>query len=325
VAARKIDASWRRHAGGDAGGPDADGGSLDRADGPRRGRVRRRILRSTSLLPALLTIGNGLLGFGAIHVATRPVAASQPAAGQFAAGLTQLCIAAYLIFAAMVCDVLDGRVARWTRRSTDFGGQLDSLCDAVSFGVAPAVLVLRGGALALGEIGRGPVASPEAMVYLGRAVWACAAVYAACALLRLARFNVENRPDEAAHMDFSGLPSPGAAAAVATLVLLFAHLVQKAWARPDWVLRGAAAALPAAALALGLLMVSRFPYPHVLNRYIRGRRPFGWLVTLVVLVVAAVLEVFVAGVAVATAYALSGPARALWRRLHGRARGDEPS
>ena len=158
---------------------------------PRRfGRARRRILRSTAVLPSLFTISNGLAGFGAIHFATKAVLTLD-------ARLENLAIAAWLLVAAMICDMLDGRVARMTRMTSDFGGQLDSLCDAISFGVAPAIMMLRAVVALLGEVSVVPH-----VVALERTVWCVAAIYMACAVLRLARFNVENEPDESAHMDF---------------------------------------------------------------------------------------------------------------------------
>ena len=148
----------------------------------RRERNQRRILKTTAVLPSLFTISNGLLGF-----------------------------------AAMICDMLDGRLARLTRRTSDFGGQLDSLCDVISFGVAPAVLMLRTVMGAVhGQVGKVAFLAPLSDVGIERILWCAAGVYVAGAALRLARFNVENEPDESAHMLFRGLPSPGAAAAVAT-------------------------------------------------------------------------------------------------------------
>ena len=110
----------------------------DTVPGPRR----TRILRGIAALPSMVTLGNGIAGFAAIHFATKPLpAALMDPAHSAAAGawLTQnMVLAAWLVFVAMVFDALDGRLARMTRRTSDFGGQLDSLCDAISFGVAPA-------------------------------------------------------------------------------------------------------------------------------------------------------------------------------------------
>ena len=106
--------------------------------------------------------------------------------------------ASLFIFAAMVFDSLDGAVARWTHQTTKFGGELDSLCDAISFGVAPALILLQ-----------------VSDAYPARLLWVIAALFMTCTLLRLARFNVE-AASEANHDWFSGLPSPAAAATVAS-------------------------------------------------------------------------------------------------------------
>ena len=289
-------------------------------------RGRRTILKTTAVLPSLFTIANGLLGFTAIHLATRCGIEGDP---------HLLGIAAWLLFAAMLCDMLDGRLARFARRTSDFGGQLDSLCDVISFGVAPAVLMLRTvmGAIQ-GHVGKMAFLSRLTDVGIERILWCAAAVYVAGAAMRLARFNVENEPDESAHMEFRGLPSPGAAAAVATLVLLFDHLQhinEGGWlfgpwllGRSDrlamWLCAAISLILPVITLTAGLLMVSRFRYAHVVNQYVHGKRPFSYLVKVVVIgLVALVLEPFLAVACGALVYTLGAPVSATWRRIRHRA------
>jgi|GEM_PF-48063 len=286
----------------------------------RRERNRQRILRTTAILPSLFTISNGLLGFASAYLALRE--------GVGAAAPNELMAAALLLFGAMVCDMLDGRIARFTRRTSDFGGQLDSLADVISFGMAPGVLML---ATVMGVVHdrMGDLAAHVRLGQLGyeRAMWCVAAAFLACAALRLARFNVENEPDESAHMDFRGLPSPGAAAAVASLVMLYVHLDESRATRPTaWLLGPAvqsiapgfqlvvAAVLPAVTLLCGLLMVSSFRYVHLVNRYVRGRRPFNYLVWAVILGLIAMLEPHVALAGGTLTYALWPPGRAIWRR-----------
>jgi CDP-diacylglycerol--serine O-phosphatidyltransferase len=273
----------------------------------RRGRARQRILRSTAVLPSLFTIFNGLSGFAAIHFATRQ--------GLGQARLEDLRTSSLMIFLAMVFDMLDGRVARMTRRTSDFGGQLDSLADVISFGAAPAMLTAQTVIMAMrGQVERLSFL-PDTLM-LERIVWCVAGVYLSCAALRLARFNVENEPDESAHMHFSGLPSPGAAAAVASLVVLFVWLTSfdEGWRSSDWALGTVSIALPVLTLMTGLLMVSRFRYSHVVNQYVRGRRPFSYIVKLVVIALAAMVQPMVTLAVVMVGYALSGPASWLWRR-----------
>ena len=115
--------------------------------------------------------------------------------------------AATCIFVAMVLDSLDGRVARMTKTQTAFGAELDSLADMVSFGAAPALIVY--------EWSLSSLPSP-------RIALAAAFIYAACAALRLARFNVQI--DVVDKRFFNGLPSPAAAAVVAGFVLLMDDL-----------------------------------------------------------------------------------------------------
>lgn len=285
----------------------------------RRERNKRRLLVTIAILPSMFTLGNGLLGFAAIYLATRTAIDGEPAL---------LGVAAWLLFAAMVCDMLDGRLARFARKTSDFGAQLDSMCDAISFGVAPPILMIRTVMGAVhGQISKVPVLWRLSDIGVERVLWLIGGIYVAGAVLRLARFNVENEPDESYHMSFRGLPSPGAAAAVATLVLLFDHLMhlnEGQWAGPWpvmigpenalWVAAVISLALPLITLAVGLLMVSTFRYPHIVNQYIRGRKPFGYLVKLLLLIAAAMLEPFLTLAAAATTYALAPPIAATFRR-----------
>src|SRR5438552_18337625 len=107
----------------------------------------------------------------------------------------------------MVFDGLDGYAARLSKTASEFGGQLDSLCDAISFGVAPAFLLLR--------LGR-----EWELTLAQQTIAVISVLYMACAILRLARFNVENSPDPAAQKRFKGLLSPAAAGCVASLCSL---------------------------------------------------------------------------------------------------------
>ena len=271
----------------------------------REGGAPKHILRDTSLLPALVTLMNGIAGFAAIHYATKgPLGTAE---------LGNLTLSAWLIFAAIVFDALDGRVARMTRKATDFGAQLDSLCDTISFGVAPAILMVHTVFTAIGGFGILSLHTP----LLGKIVMAIGALYACCAVLRLARFNVENVPDVLHHMYFKGLPVPGAAATIASLVLLFAFLQGEigGWKGADWLEIAVATALPAVTLACSGLMISRFNYPHLVNQVIQGDRSCGYIVKARVVIVAAMIFPQMALALGTLGYAASGPARAAWRRI----------
>ena len=279
------------------------------AIGKTRKTIKQRMLEKTAVLPAMFTLLNGISGFGAIYFTTKAGFAGNLDANS---GILQnLQIAAGLMFVAMFCDMLDGRVARMTRTTSDFGAQLDSLCDMISFGVAPAMLALRASIGILRE------SSVGAYLPVERVIWAVAAIYVACSALRLARFNVETEQDESAHMDFEGLPSPAAASCIATLVLLLTHLMQlKLEGNWEWLSPGALSMtmsilLPITLLATALLMVSRCRYPHVVNHYIRGKKPLSYLIKLVVIVLLAVIEPFVTFALIALIFTLSGPIRSI--------------
>ncbi len=267
----------------------------------RRLRLRRRgrtvYIRSVHFLPSLATLGNAICGFGSIYVASlydSDLIHADPWA--VALGRHQYVVAAYLIFLAMLFDAIDGRLARFTRHTTDFGGQLDSLADVISFGVAPAYLAL--------QVLKFDLQSWQPPFVISRLIWAIAALYMSCAALRLARFNTANEHGEQHHMSFLGLPSPGAGGAVAAFILMQQDLLHSGFVRLSDV---CLYLLTPIVLSLGLLMVSDVRYPHFVNRHLRGRKSLPRLVG----AVAMVLLIFVAHqyvIAVAAlAYAFSGP------------------
>lgn len=284
----------------------------------RRQRVRDRARRGLAILPSLLTLGNLVCGFYAIvHVGAvrweggMPI---PPDAFQHAA---------IAILLAMIFDVLDGRVARITRTTSDFGGQLDSLADVVSFGVAPGVLVAM-----LHGMGRYEGAFP----FWSKMAWVFGAVYACGTAVRLARFNTETTShDEDAHLWFKGLPSPAAAGVVATLVLLHHYLLSEragdrlAWIRPSGVLEATSHlilnALPFVALAAGYLMVSTFRYVHAANYFLRGRKPFDFLAGAIFAFALFALFPEPALALAFCGFAATGPIGAVWRLVRGGATG----
>ncbi|MFP4055056.1 MAG: CDP-alcohol phosphatidyltransferase family protein [Phycisphaerae bacterium] len=280
------------------------------------GPFRRRILRGIFLLPAFFTVMNGVFGFGAIHFATKDA--------QGSATLGNLAMACWLIVASMLCDMLDGRVARMTRRTTDFGAQLDSLCDAVSFGVAPAILAVRTVTMAIENSAVSWVTRWAGMeLTTGRLVWCIAAIYVACAVLRLARFNVENEPDESSHMMFEGLPTPAAAAAVIGMVLLMVHAHGRGWGTDSWLLPATTIVLPLLTLCAGLLMVSRVTYPHLVNQLLRSKRPFNFLVKLTIVAVLMLLEPMLMLAGAAVGFVMLGVVRAVFYRHRRRTHADD--
>ncbi len=259
------------------------------------------------VLPSLCTLANALCGFGAITLTTHALLQATPPDTIRPADVTW---AGYLVLLAMVFDALDGRLARYARATSDFGGQLDSVADAVSFGAAPAFLMNR----VVVESLRGVM--PTGLEQILRIAWVCAAVYLGCALIRLARFNVENVHEEEAHMSFKGLPTPAAAGMLVSLIIVLADFMKEGTHSR---LTGALLwVLPVVAALLGLLMVSNFRYTHLLNRFVRRRRPISHLV----MWFAAILMVYWLREKILPvgfgAYVLSGPVLSMWRRLRRR-------
>ncbi|HEX6963055.1 MAG TPA: CDP-diacylglycerol--serine O-phosphatidyltransferase [Lacipirellula sp.] len=277
-----------------------------------------RRIRAVAVFPTIFTLGNLVCGFFAIVVASRIARPGDEAfipapkldsARELFASLDpthNLMLCGILIFLAMVFDMFDGQVARIARVTSDFGAQLDSLCDVVSFGVAPGILLVK--------------MCPQFTELHREAIWCIAALYACCAAMRLARFNVEIDEDDD-HSTFEGLPSPAAAAVIAGFALLSYSLRNEMnyalFQDFDWWLQRL---LPLAAVAIALLMVSRVPYPHLVTHLVRGQQTFPQLVA-IVFVLLALLTVRWYAIPLACAlYALAPPIahawRWSWRRRH---------
>jgi CDP-diacylglycerol--serine O-phosphatidyltransferase len=253
--------------------------------------VRRRGLRrlkDVPVLPSLVTLGNLFCGFLAIAKVADALRQAQPGA-PFASIAGLFATAAVLVFLAMLFDALDGRVARMTGQMTPFGAQLDSLADLVTFGVAPAFL-------AKVLVDWHAQADANHLLPLHpKLFYAASAVYVLSAALRLARFNVETTSDEADHREFKGLPSPAAAAVVCSLIALFCTRNDPDAELGRWLLQPEhfdliVVTMPAVVVLLGLLMVSRVPYPHAMHAIVRGRHSMPFLAALVVLIIVAAVE-----------------------------------
>ncbi len=222
-------------------------------------RVRKQRLNYITILPSLITILNGVCGFTAVIFASKSAEAGS-------SQISYLAMGGYMVFLAMIADMLDGRVARRVKSTSSFGGQLDSICDIVSFGVAPALLMIK---VLENHLAGFADINPAAGSFLHRFIWLTAAAYVSCAAIRLARFNVENEEDESAHMSFMGLPTPAAAGVIVSLIIFH----EETWPQSAIIY-----ALPFLAVGVALLMVSRIRYPHILNQYIRGKKPFAHLI-----------------------------------------------
>jgi CDP-diacylglycerol--serine O-phosphatidyltransferase len=233
------------------------------------------------LLPNLFTTGALFSGFYAIVVSM---------SGQFEA-------AAIAIFASMILDGLDGRVARLTNTTSSFGLQYDSLADMVSFGVAPAIVVLNWGLLSLDKL-----------------AWAASFTYVACVALRLARFNTQTEFTDKRF--FIGLASPAAAAIVASVV----------WVWHDSEVNHVLAMIMAIGMIfLGLLMVSNFKYNSFKGVDLKGRVPFAVLLLVVFVFALIASNPPMVLLLIVLTYGLSGPTLWGWRSLRSsQAKGSDP-
>jgi CDP-diacylglycerol---serine O-phosphatidyltransferase len=237
--------------------------------------MRRKRSKGIYVLPNMITLAALFGGFYAIVMSMN---------GRFD-------LATVGIFAAMILDSLDGRVARLTNTQSAFGEQMDSLSDMVSFGAAPAL-----------------VAYVWSLSGLGRWGWIAAFVYCACAALRLARFNVNTSVVDKRF--FQGLPSPAAAALVAGFIWLMteAGLNGKDW---SWWVFGIT-------LYAGLSMVTNVPFYSFKDLHLKKSVPFA-VIVLIALVIAIInIDPPTVLFGVFVAYGFSGYAVYAWWRYKGR-------
>jgi len=238
--------------------------------------------RGVFLLPNALTTGCLFSGFYAIIAAID---------GNFdRAGLG--------VFAAMLFDGLDGRVARWTRTESNFGREYDSLADMVAFGLAPAIVMYQWGVERIAEYGRA----------WGRFGWVATFFFAVAAALRLARFNTRTAQDK---RYFEGLPSPSAAAVVAAFV----------WFSSTWRAPGGLTELILAfcvtALA-GALMVSSFPYMSLKQVDVDKRVRYYYFIVVPLFLALIAIDPPTMLLAMFSTYALSAPVQWAVRRFRRR-------
>ena len=247
-------------------------------------------MRRIAVLPALVTLGNLFCGFAAIAYVVKAEAVPE----RFGVYMEW---AGLLVLFALFFDALDGKVARITRTATDFGAQLDSLSDLVSFGVAPALMI--------------KVLATRVEVLPHQVAWVTSTAFVICAALRLARFNVETDSSEESHRYFSGLPTPAGGGLVASLVVMHFNLQQdqelsKIAVHIQPFMDGLVQLLPVLGVVLGVLMISRVRYIHVMNRLLRGHEPFDYLVCVIFVVLFAMLTRPFSLPLIFTIYACSG-------------------
>jgi len=187
--------------------------------------------------------------------------------------------AAWAIMIANIFDGLDGWVARLTHSTTKFGIELDSLSDLVAFGVAPGVMLYKWGLAPFGRVG-----------------WAVAFLFVVCGALRLARYNIQMGSTES--KAFTGMPIPGAAAVVATLVIFYHEFWETGPARNYLILL--------LSLVLSVLMVSTLRFHGAKELNIGRRKPFSILVAIVIVFTFVVIHPQVALFLFAMLYLIGG-------------------
>ena len=250
------------------------------ADDIKTPRKKRR-LKYIAVLPSFITLTNGAFGFMAIYFASRSQELTLSFLFVRSSYLTSFALAGYMILLAMIADMLDGRVARLTRTTSSFGGQLDSLSDAISFGVAPAFLMIK---LVEFHMNNHVFDHLRFSILIWRGIIFAAILYVMCAVVRLARFNVENEEDGSKHMNFVGLPSPAAAGIIVSIVVMHQQLItkistlaQNSYYNFELI---TIFALPAICFLAGILMVSRIRYPHLANQLLRGKKTLASLLAI---------------------------------------------
>jgi CDP-diacylglycerol---serine O-phosphatidyltransferase len=231
---------------------------------------RDRMKKGIYVLPNLFTTANLFCGFYATIASMKQMYE----------------IAAITILIAVVMDGLDGRIARMTHTTSKFGGEYDSLCDLVTFGMAPAILLYSWSLFSYGKWG-----------------WLAAFLFVVCGALRLARFNVQIGVIDS--RVFNGLPIPGGAAVVATGVLLFYYLGGE----------GRFPSLPImlGSIAVALFMVSSIKYYSFKDLNFFSRKPFMSFVMIIVILVIVVAEPQIMLFTFAFGYSLSGPVWSIYR------------
>lgn len=224
--------------------------------------------RGIYVLPSFFTLMGLFSGFYALIAAVQ---------GRFE-------LAGWAILAAAVFDMMDGRVARLLHAETAFGAELDSLCDMVSFGVAPAVLTYL-----------------WALTSLGKPGWLAAFLIAACAGLRLARFNVQLGTQDKRY--FQGLPTPATAMLIATAVL---YHEEGGYQPVPWLWF-------AISIALAWLMVSGVRFVSGKDVDLKKRRPFAVLVGIVLAIVFVMSDPYKVLFGVTFFYCVHGPVMSIWQ------------
>jgi CDP-diacylglycerol--serine O-phosphatidyltransferase len=262
---------------------------------------RRGISRGIYIIPSIFTVGNILCGFYAVINSIKGYQAPPNAASHFFDN------AARAIGWAVLLDGLDGRIARMTKTTSEFGVELDSIADVITFGIAPAVMAYTWG------YGSTPG--------LERLAWGISFFFLICGALRLARFNVMARaprfsvPGNTPKLDkrfFVGLPIPPAAGLLAAVIHFVPHPLSS-YATDQ--LRAYSWALLVGMAVLAVLMVSRVRYTSFKNVGPKSNKPFIFLPLLSLLVAGIWFYSQWSLLIIASAYVSHGPLLKIWGLL----------
>jgi CDP-diacylglycerol--serine O-phosphatidyltransferase len=250
---------------------------LERAEHRSNPHPRHGLSRGVYLLPSLFTAGTLVCGYVAVLATLR----------------AEYDYAAVAIGYAILFDSLDGRIARLTNSSSDFGREFDSLADVISFGVAPAFLAFAWGVRPIEDIAGTRIAQ-----HLREAGWVVTFAFVICGAARLARFNIQSARPASDRRHFVGLPIPGGAGVVAAVVHWAKYPVN------DWTYGVAWLAVVG---LVSFFMVSRLRYPTFKNVDLRRQRSYMVIIVIGITVYAIWAYSEYALLVIAVTYALYGP------------------
>ncbi len=278
----------------------AGAASLDSPNPKHKPAKTGRFRRGVYILPSLFTVGTLVCGYFAILSTLK---GTQMLAAGFGATLSLVAFdsAAKAIGWAILFDGLDGRIARLTNSTSEFGREFDSLADVITFGVAPAFLAYAWGVRALEE-----VYGTQLFQHLRHLGWIATFAFVICGAARLARFNIETIGATSDRRYFVGLPIPAAAGVIAALVHWAKYPVNEWLFGIVWL---------CVVVALAFLMVSRVRYRSFKTLDLRRRRSYVAIVLIGIIVWAIWAFSEPVLLTIALTYALSGPVERVTTRL----------
>ncbi len=260
----------------------------------------RRLRKGMYLLPSMFTAGNMFLGYWAILQALQG-AGVDPRSFDYEATAHHFDYAAMAIGFAIIFDGVDGTLARMTNTASDFGKELDSLADVITFGIAPALLAYMWGFRFLVD---GPVSfDPEFMTRLRQFGIICSFLYLVTGAARLARFNIQlnpqpSNPGKAGRKYFVGMPIPAGAGCLAAVIHFFRGVPMTQW----W----EAVIWCAFIASCGFLMVSTWRFWSAKNIDWKSRQSFRYMILVCFIFAGVFLFSRYVLIAMALAYMLSG-------------------